>query len=134
MKTTTRREAMKTALKAGVYTAPVILATSTVQGVAAASPPPGSFITVTPISAPLGTTFLFSITGFPANDRLNVSVLSPRGSLITRTQVPSTAFGSATATFPSGAFSGNGTGRYLVDVSTTLAVSMVEVRTFFFIT
>ncbi|MDQ2783740.1 MAG: hypothetical protein M3Y58_01920, partial [Chloroflexota bacterium] len=35
-----RREAMKTALKAGVYAAPVILAASIPAGVAAASPPP----------------------------------------------------------------------------------------------
>ncbi len=64
-KDVTRRDAMKTALKAGAYAAPVVLASVPAMGVAAASPPP-STITITGIVPPGGPTIggtVVTITG-----------------------------------------------------------------------
>ena len=79
-----RREAMKTALKAGAYAAPVVVAAAVPVGVAAATPPPlGCSATTTSGGAGVTTnvhelgrtsgTFVFNWDAFAIPDKFDVS-------------------------------------------------------------
>jgi uncharacterized repeat protein (TIGR01451 family) len=67
-----RRDAMKTALKAGAYAAPVIVGVSAIPQAVGASPPPVGTFTVTNVAAPAGgvvptaTTFTVTVTNTSA--------------------------------------------------------------------
>lgn len=84
MAETSRRSAMKTALKAAMYAAPVIVSASTVRAVAAATPP-GPIVTVNPPSGPGGliyTLFTFTGAGFPPGTQLFFRVFQDNHGII----------------------------------------------------
>lgn len=101
MTETSRRAAMKTALKAGMYVAPVIVSASTARALAAATPP-GMIVTVSPPSGPGGvahTIFTFTGTGFPPDTRLFFRVFQDNGNVfVNRIPVMSDAQGTISGT------------------------------------